>query len=151
MDGARHQVLAGAGFAGHQHVQIGRRHTHDVLAQRYDAVAVADDAQVALLRLTQPAQHPLQTLGGERLGEELADTELMRTALGLARVVAGHHHDLRSVVRVEPLDQVEAAAVGQADVDHQQIGKLLSSQWLASPSECIPLARKPLSVANSTT
>lgn len=124
VDGARHQILAGAGFAGHQDIQIGRRYAHDVLAQHDDAVAVANDAQVALLRFAQSPEHPLQALGRERLGQEFAAPELLCAALGFARVIARDHDDLWGMVRVEPFDQIETAAVRQANIHHQQVGKV---------------------------
>lgn len=94
------------------------------LAQQHDAVAVADDAQVALLRFAQAAEHALQPFGRKRLGKELADAELLRAALGFVGVIARDHHDLRRVIRVEPFDEIETAAVGQANVHHQQVGEV---------------------------
>lgn len=77
-----------------------------------------------MLRFAQSAKHTLQAFRRKWLGQEFADPELLRTALGFTRVIARHHDDLWSVIRVEPFDQIETAAVWQANIHHQQVGKV---------------------------
>ena len=115
VDGARHQLLAGAAFAGDENRRAARRRLHDQVEHLAHARAAADDAgELLRLRLQALAQrgvlgHQLPPLHGvahhdhhlvvlERLGDVVEGAALHRRDRRLDRREGRHHHDRQVLV-----------------------------------------------------
>ena len=120
----RHHLLARAGLAEHQHVDVGVGDLADRLAQPPDARGVADQRQVGRRlgrRRAQPPvlEHQPPLLGGvgdgggealavERLGDEVVGAVLQRRHRQLDVAVPGHEQHRQ--LAVERLDRAGTAA-----------------------------------------
>ena len=138
VNGARGKLLAAAGGADDQDAAIGRRDLFDRLAQLIGGGRVSDQRgreRRELFELAHLApqprilQRPLgdqqQTIGLERLLDEVVSAALDRGNRGFDIAVTGNHHDRQfGMILLEPIQQlqpVEAAAL-QPDVEEDEIG-----------------------------
>ena len=148
VDGARHQLLAGAGLAGDEHRalrlgdQLGARdHVENRAAAADDAVVI--ELGVALAQqVAQAGARPLilegaagqhqQLVDLERLLQVVARAELHRLDGALDAAVRGHHDDGRPLRfrrdGGEVADHVEAGAIRHQEVDDQQVERALAEQ-----------------------
>ena len=152
VNGARDELLAGAGLAGDEHRALG---IGDALGPADDLLhrpAAADDAVVVELFVALAAQvavlgaQPLvieraadddqQLVDLERLLQVVERAELHRLDRALDRGVRGHHQDLGPLAlgrRADVLaDQVEAAQLRHDVVDDEEVERPLGQQPLAS-------------------
>ena len=148
VDGARDQLLAGAGLAGDEHraLRFGdqlrpRDHVEDRAAAADDAVVivfgVAFAEQVtqagagALIFQGPPGEHQ-QLFDLERFLQVVARAELHGLDGALDAAVRGHHDHRRPLRfgrrRREVADDVEAGAIRHQEVDHQQVDGPLAEQ-----------------------
>ena len=145
------QFLAGAALAGDQHGRARGRDLRDQVEHGENPFALADDVReiVALLQGALElhvffAQAPAfdgqrhlrqQLVVGPRLGDVVVRAALERRARHVDRAVGGDQHDRKAgIALVNFAQQFEAVAVGQADVEQQQIeGLLLQARQAASP------------------
>ncbi len=128
-----HQLLAGAGFAGDQHGEVGAGEPGDDPVDLLHRRRPADDRQLLLVQRLPRVAHRLAAPALERAlhgSDQAGDVERLRQILegaalgrpdrGQQRVVGAHHDDRQ--VGAELLDarqEVEAVLVGQAHVgDH---------------------------------
>ena len=140
VDGAGHQLLAGAVLAVDEHAAARGRRDRDLLAQLLDergsgrrspGRARAGLAQVAVLPLEPgvvegAARDEQGLLERERLLDEVVGAELGRLDRGLDGAVAGDH-DHRGL-RAHALDLgqgLEAVDAGHPDVEEDEVGRLL--------------------------
>ena len=145
VDRARHQLLAAAVLAVDQHAAVGRRGGGDLLAQRPDRRALADDlgalietrAQGRVLALEPrvlegAADRDQDLLEGERLLDEVVGAQARGLDRRLDRAVAGDHHD--DGLRTRPLElgeRLEAVHAVHPDVEEGQIGQLVGEELAA--------------------
>ena len=139
MNRARDQFLAGAGFAGDQHARIGARDFFHDAEDRFDRVALADDALEAVLlaqflaqksvlaeqRLAfeRVAHHLFQMVVGERLGDVVVSALVQRLDRRLDAGVGGDDNSHHLGIEVAHLaQQIEsAAAAGQVEVENREV------------------------------
>ena len=152
VDGARHHLLAGAGLAGDQHAArsagaqadlVARPSHRHALAQQLPADASAR-FEFGAVRFEPPDQERIadqeqDPLGGERLLEEVVRAELGRPdGVGDGRVRRHHHHgDIRLLADIG--QDLDAVAVGQADVEEHEV----AFGSCASPSPAVPAPSTP--------
>ena len=137
---ARHQLLAGAGFAGHQHAQRRLRQAADGAEQRLHRRRVADqriaDGRIDRGRLFDRQRiRAARAAGRQRLrGERDRSIEIegfrqefMRAAAertgGAGDVGVGAHHDHRQlrVLRLDRIQQHQPVVAGHAHIGEQQL------------------------------
>ncbi|MNQ75336.1 hypothetical protein D3C85_901260 [compost metagenome] len=142
VQGARHQLLAGAGLALDQYGGIGRRDLADLAVEVLHGRTVADDANLAtrvgrrlaalgrrtgarrlgaagLLTLAQDACHGLEHLVVvEGLGDVVDRAELHRVDRRAQAGVAGHDQHRRAAGQA---DQLGTRGAGQAQVAEHQV------------------------------
>ena len=136
---ARHELLAGAGLAGHERQAHVRGEAPDHPEEILHARAAADhpvelepprqvafhrqDAAPAVDLLAHARQQLIEPAEVERLGQIVHRAELDRLDGGVDRRVAGHEHGL--AMRVDIADRaqdVEAADLGHPQIDHHEVG-----------------------------
>jgi hypothetical protein len=136
VQGARGDLLAGARFAGDQHRCLGRRQTLDRVVDVLDRAAAAEHRTEApqltqrraqrlhflgqLVRSRDAREQTAQTRNVDRFQQIVPDAVPQALDRALDRRVAGHHdHRQRAPRRMrgQMLQQIEAAAVGQIQVD----------------------------------
>ena len=141
VDGARHQLFAGARLAVNQHAPVGRRHQRDLLAQRLHRNAVAHDHAARLKLLLVFEVFAAQTLGvdgvlqddecsleGKRLLEEVECPQLGGAHGGLDVAVARDHDDFGRIVHLDDaLQRFQSVDAGQPDVEQHYIDGLAPS------------------------
>jgi hypothetical protein len=143
MQGARHQFLAGAGFAGHQHRQRRLRQPADRPEQRAHRRRIADQGGEFVGRLRQWRCRQRDLLGlrqratGQRDGfvqvegfrQEFVRTTAERTG-GAGHVGMRGHHDHRQVRSrlLELVEQHQAAVAGHAHVGDDQRRRAMAGQ-----------------------
>ena len=141
MDGARHQLLAGAALAQHQHRGIGGGHPVDQAQHLFHARAAGDDPLVAGLVELGPHHHVLphepallgrladqdvELLDAGRLGQVVVGPELHGLDRGGDLLEAGHHDHLWRLREVLQLAQhLDALHVGHLHVEQQHVGQIL--------------------------
>ena len=135
MQGARHEFLAGARFAGDQHRHAGAGQPADRAKHLLHGGRLAEklgDAAPGGLdvdgdrRLLRGAAHEVHRLVDvEGLGQVLERAALIGGDRRIQIGVRGHDDDRQAGPRhLNVLEQVEAAAPGHADVGHQHIGRV---------------------------
>ena len=133
VNGAGHELFAGAVLAVDQHARVGRRHRLDQMEQLPHLVAARDDvgeARVIAQLFLQPlvfgrqlellgglVEHDEQHIGIDRLLDEAERPGFHRLDGLRHAAVAGHHDDLRLRARLlEVPQEVDAVGVGQHEV-----------------------------------
>ena len=135
MQGARHQFLAGAGFAGDQHRHAGARQSADGAKHLLHGRRLAEQFRNAAARGFDIGGHRGLLGGAAHQIHRLVDVEGLgqvfeRAALigGDRRVqirMRGHHDDRQAGPRhLNFLQQFEPAASGHANVGHQHVGSI---------------------------
>ena len=130
VDQVRDQLLAGAGLAVDVDRRLAARDALDHLAQLLHRARAAEQLDLRQLQgaLAGPAE--LERRGDqlaqrrhiERLGDEIEGAELERAHRGFDVAVRGDHRDRRlRLVRLDPLDDVQAVAVRQPHVGEAQV------------------------------
>ena len=147
------QLLAGAALAQDQHVDVLRGDAADRLAHLLHDGAAADDAVGALLGRQQRG-HAHQAGGLEGAVEDLAEPvevdrldEVVEGALlhrldgGLGGAVGGDEDDRAASgrQRLDVVEDVQAGAVGQLQVEHDDVGRLRATS--VEPSAAVAAVR----------
>ena len=165
VDGARHELLAGAALAGDENRRAARRRLHDQVEHLLHARAAADDARELLrLRLQALAQrgvlgHQLPPLHGvahhdehfvvlERLGDVVEGAALHRRDRGLdRRERRDHDHRQILVDLLQLLERRDAVDARHHHVDDRGVERRRARElepFLAARRDlhAIPLARR---------
>ena len=130
VDQVRDQLFAGAGLAIDMYRRLAARDTLDHLAQLLHRARAAQQlhlrqlqrALAGLAELERGRDQLAQRRHVERLGNEIERAELERADSGLdVAVRRDHRHRRLRLVRLDPLDDVQAVAVGQPHVGEAQI------------------------------
>ena len=135
--GAGDDLLAGAALAGDEHRHRRRRDPDDLLvdaAHRRRAAPEAGEVAVALehgvqvarrrlqrRRLGDARQHALQLLQAHRLDEVVGGAETQGLDRGVEAGVAGDQHQLGVGNLLDVVEQLHAAAVGQHQVEQDDV------------------------------
>ena len=161
MQGAGHQLLAGAGLPLHQHGSIGGRHSGDECLELPGLGAVADQggreqlahlpAQQQVLPLHLAAlYHPVHRLDHliqvEGLEDKVAGTESQRLEGGIHVTEAGHEDDVAAPGGgVDGLVPLDAGAPRQPDVGDDEIEMQAAAQGfrLLHAGGCLYLGEAP--------
>ena len=130
VDQVRDQFFAGAGFAIDMYRRLAACDAFDHLAQLFHRARAAEQFDLRQLQRVLAGLAELQRGGDElaqrrdveRLGNEIERAELQRAHSGFDVAVRSddRHRRLR-LVRLDPLDDVQAVAVGQPHVGQAQI------------------------------
>jgi hypothetical protein len=139
----RDQLLAGAALAGDEHRDIERRDSADAVEQLAHCRRVADHAgKAAQQQRLAPSRAKLRTLeeprqhvGAERLQEIFHDRCAHGAQRAFHRRMAGHDRDLTVRGDVDRIDEIDAVAIRQIEIDHDQI-ELLVRDELACFMQC---------------
>jgi len=165
VDRARHQLLAGAGFAGDEHGALRLGDALGPVDHLFHRPAAADDAVVVELLVALAQKVPI--LGAQPLmvqrapgdDEELVDLERLLQVVERAQLhrldraldggVRGHHDNLRTVIA--QAGGASAPAVrGRADVLADQIEPVLFGHHVVDDEEVErPFAEQPLRLARA--
>ncbi len=130
VDQVRDQLLAGARLAVDVHRRLAARDALDHLAQLLHGARAAEELDLRQLQRAFSGPAELERRGDqlaqrrhvERLGDEIEGAELERAHRGLDVAVRGDHRDRRlRLVRLDPLDDVQAVAVRQPHVGEAQV------------------------------
>ena len=141
VDHARDELLAGARFAGDVHRRLAARDLARPSRARARSAAIwPTRPSVAALRGTRGAfelqgrRHELaQVVEVERLRDEVERAGLQRADGRFDAAVRGDHRDRRAGhLALNPLDELEPVAVGQAHVGQAQIERLLAERLLGA-------------------
>ena len=140
VDRSRDDFLAGAALAGDEHRDRRRRDADDLLVDApHRRRAAPERAEVALAlerrfevaggglqrrRLGHPRQHALELLQAHRLDEVVGGAEAKRLDRGVEAGVAGDQHQLGVGQLLDVAEQLHAAAVGQHQVEQDDVGLL---------------------------
>ena len=166
VDGLRDHLLARARLPGDEDAGVGAGHPSDQVVDLLHGRGCADEraepAQLAQLG-PQRADLPLHLQGAgqvgqghlepgeiDRLGEVVGDAAAQGVHGGLHARVAGDQDDFGVGGALEAVQEVEPAAVGQLEVDEQDVGRVgrdllarLVRAWRR------PVAAKPSRLTNS--
>lgn len=135
VDGAGHELLAGAALASDEHRRVGAGGFGDLIAEFRHRAAVADQiADLARLRaqrvgLRLGADHAegvlddeQEAIGGEGFFKEVDGAEARGFDGRVDRRVAAHHDDGDVVVRgAEALEERDAVAVGERHIEERDV------------------------------
>ena len=142
VDRLGHQLLAGAGFAGHQHVARRRRYPRHAVEDVHHPGAPPQQVVIGVLPpqpapqvgdlVDQPAvlqrlvDHDLQPDRVDRLEDHVIGAQLHRLDGGLYRRIAGHHDDRHGQLALaDRPDQVQAVHPRQPQVGQDQRAAVL--------------------------
>ena len=151
VDQVRDQLLAGAGLAIDVYRRLAARDALDHLAQLLHGARAAEQldlrqlqrALAGLAELERGGDQLAQRRDVERLGDEIEGAELERAHRGLDVAVRGDdgHRRLR-LVRLDPLDDVQAVAVRQLHVGEAQIERAARAARAWPRRWCRPSSRR---------
>ena len=150
MDGAGHQLLAGAALAQDQHRRIGGRHAVHEAQHLLHSRAAGDDALVARLvelgahdhvlahqagLLGRLADQDVELLDARRLGQVVVGAELHGLDRGGHLLEAGHDDDLWGLREILQLAQhLDALDVRHPHVEQQHVGHLVLEMLEGGPA-----------------
>jgi hypothetical protein len=134
------RVPCRCGFAGNEHGGAGRRHRIDGAIDRLHRQRRTDDAVIAVAAVIvlqgfdDPFQRGMggdvahrhhQPVLGERLDQEIPRAVLHRLDRDVDRTVRGDHHaGAGQFLRLDDLQDLEPADVGQMDVQQHHVGQI---------------------------